>query len=481
MPGGDDAPLDDSDIARRSHWLQQALSHDNDVQPSLADEIEADICIVGGGYLGLWSAIQLKASEPSLKIVLLEQDICGGGPSGRNSGMLLSAWPKAGALVGLRGEAEGLDLVRRSLEAIGEISRFCTAEGIDARFDQVGWIWGATCQMQMGAWNAALDFLDSRGIHPARPVSRDEIARMTGTSSHLAGVFDASAATIHPGFLVRGLRRAALRRGVLIYERSAMRRFTRTANPKVTTQNGAVIARQLVLAINAWSARVPELAPAIFNIASDDAVSEPMPDVLARIGWSRGPFIIDSRVFVSGYRVTCDGRLNVGVTGGAIGFGGVVDQRFHGPSPRVKDMRRALRDGHPVLADFSVASAWNGPIDRTDNGLPLFGRLPGCPNILYGYGFSGNGIGMSYLGGQILRSLALGLHDFWVECALVRPVSRGFPPEPFRFLGAHLVRGAVRRRDTLEHAGQRPDRVTAWLAGLAPSGVTPSKANIEKG
>ena len=83
--------------------------------------------------------------------------------------------------------------------------------------------------------------------------------------------------------------------------------------------------------------------------------------------------------------------------------------------------------------------------------------------------------------GQILRSLALGLHDSWVECALVRPVSRGFPPEPFRFLGAHLVRGAVRRRDTLEHAGQRPDRVTAWLAGLAPSGVTPSKANIEKG
>src|SRR6185436_18966438 len=115
---------------------------------------------------------------------------------------------------------------------------------------------------------------------------------------------------------------------VLIYERSAMRRFTRTAYPKVTTQNGAVIAKRLVLAINAWSARIPELAPAIFNIASDDAVSEPMPNVLARIGWSRGPFVIDSRVFVSGYRVTRDGRLNVGVTGGAIGYGGVVDQRF---------------------------------------------------------------------------------------------------------------------------------------------------------
>jgi glycine/D-amino acid oxidase-like deaminating enzyme len=473
--------LERSDIARRSHWLQQALHDDRAVEPPLAGEIRADICIVGGGYLGLWSAIQLKDRDPSLKIVLLEQDICGSGPSGRNSGMLLGGWAKARALAGLRGEAEALHMIRRSVEAIGEIARFCAAEEIDAWFDRVGWIWGATCRMQIGAWNAALDWLEARGVHPARPVMRDEIAAMTGTSSHLAGVFDASAATIHPGFLVRGLRRAALGRGVIIHERSAMQRFTRGTSPKVMTTTGAVSARTLVLAVNAWSARIPELAPAIFNIASDDAVSQPMPDILARIGWSRGPFIIDSRVFVSGYRVTRDGRLLVGVTGGAIGFGGIVDRRFHAPSPRVADMRRALRDGHPALADFTLASAWNGPIDRTDSGLPLFGRLPGSPSVLFGYGFSGNGIGMSYIGGHILRSLALGLDDEWADCALVRPVRRGFPPEPIRFLGAHLVRSAVRRRDALEHSGKRPDRLTAWLAGLAPSGVTPSKANIKDG
>jgi glycine/D-amino acid oxidase-like deaminating enzyme len=471
--------LAQTDIAGRSFWLQQALAEDNELQPSLAGEIQADICIVGGGYLGLWSAIQLKDHDPSLKIVVLEKDICGGGPSGRNSGMLLSAWPKAGALAELRGEDDGLDIVRRSLNAIGEIARFCSSEGMDAWFDQVGWIWGATCDRQVGAWNTALHWLDRRGLHPAKPVSRDEIANMTGTSSHLAGVFDASAATVHPGFLVRGLRRAALRRGVFIYERSRMQWFTRAAAPRIITEKGAVVTKTLILAMNAWSARIPELAPAIINIASDDAVSAPLPETLRRIGWSRGPFMIDSRVFVSGYRVTRDGRLNVGVTGGAIGFGALINQRFHGPSARVQDMRRALRQGHPALADFTVASAWNGPIDRTDNGLPLFGRLPGYPNILYGYGFSGNGIGMTYLGGQILRSLAMGLRDSWAECALVRSVRRGFPPEPFRFVGAHLVRSAVRRRDKLEHAGRPPDRMTAWLAGLAPSGVTPSKANIQ--
>src|SRR5262245_42202766 len=84
---------DAHDISRRSHWLRQALRQDASVAPTLSEAITADICIVGGGYLGLWTAIHLKDSEPSVDVIIIEQDICGGGPSGRNSGMLLSAWP----------------------------------------------------------------------------------------------------------------------------------------------------------------------------------------------------------------------------------------------------------------------------------------------------------------------------------------------------------------------------------------------------
>jgi glycine/D-amino acid oxidase-like deaminating enzyme len=473
------ASIDPLDSSRRSHWLQQALQQDASVAPRLSGSIATDICIIGGGYLGLWAAIHLKDSAPSLDVVIIEQDICGGGPSGRNSGMLLSAWPKARALAALRGDAEGVNLVRMSNNAIDEIGRFCSQESIDAWFDRVGWIWGATCPAQTGAWSTALAWLEKHGLRRPRRVGRDEILAMTGTSSHLEGVFDDSAATVHPGFLVRGLRQAALRRGVRIFEHTAMQRFTREARPIVITKTGSITAHILILAMNAWSARVPELAPAILNIASDDSVSQPIPELLAEIGWTRGPFMIDSRVFVSGYRVTRDARLNVGVTGGAIGFGGIIDQRFQRSSRRVNDMRRALRDGHPKLADFPLASAWNGPIDRTHSGLPLFGRFPKQHSILYGFGFSGNGIGMTYIGGKILRSLALGMSDEWSGSALVRRVERGFPPEPLRFVGAHLVRGAVRRRDDLEHAGKQTDMITGWLASLAPSGVTPSKANIQ--
>jgi glycine/D-amino acid oxidase-like deaminating enzyme len=474
------ATLSEADRSWRSHWLQQALAEDADLAPELRGEHKADLCIVGGGYLGLWTAIRAKEAIPSLRVMILERDICGGGPSGRNSGMLLSAWTKFGALAALRDEAEALRIVKLSAEAIDGIDAFCRANGIDCWFDRVGWVWGATCAAQNGAWAMPLQRLAQLGCEPARSVTREEIAAMTGSSAHLAGVFDPSAATIHPGFLARGLRRLALARGVLIFEKSAMRRFSRTGRLAVETRGGRVEACKLVLAMNAWSAAIPELAPALFNIASDDAVSAPMAGTLARVGYARGPLMIDSRVFVAGYRVTRDGRLNVGVTGGHIGFGGLVDRRFDRPSARVPEMRRALREGHPALAGFELASAWSGPIDRTASGLPLFGRLPSSPDILYGYGFSGNGIGMSYIGGQILAALALDRRDEWTECGLVRPVTRGFPPEPIRFVGAHLVRGAVRRRDRLEHSGRNPDPLTAWLAGLAPSGVTPSKANLSQ-
>jgi glycine/D-amino acid oxidase-like deaminating enzyme len=470
--------LSDADVAARpSHWLRQALAEDRDLAPPLEGAVEADACVVGGGYMGLWTAIRL--AEAGRSVVLIERDICGGGASGRNSGMLLSAWSKVGALEDLGDRAAALEVVQASTRVIGEIRDFCAAERIDAWFDPVGWIWGATCAAQVGAWEDALLRHERLGAPPpARRVTRDEIAATTGSRAMLAGVFDATAATVHPGFLARGLRAAALRRGVRIFERTGMTGFSRQGDPVVTTPRGSVRAGHLVLAMNARSAGVRELAPALFNIASDDAASLPMPERLAEAGYGRGPLMIDSRVFVAGWRVTRDGRLNAGVTGGAIGFGGRVDGRFDAPSTRVGDIRAALAAGHPSLASFPLDTAWRGAIDRTASGLPLFGHFPGNPRILYGYGFSGNGIGMTCLGGRLLADMILGRDNPLADGPLTRPVTRGFPPEPFRFPGAHLVRAAVRARDRAEHAGRQPGLLTRALAALAPSGVTPSKANI---
>ena len=221
-----------ADIAWRSHWLQQVLRDDPDLAPPLNGDIRADICIVGGGFLGLWTAIRLKEADPSLDVVVLEKDICGGGVSGRNSGMLLSAWTKFSTIAALRNDEASLQLIDQSSGAIDGIERFCAENGIDCWFDRVGWIWGATCAAQIGAWQDALGKLAKYGRHPARPVTREEIAAMSGTSAHLAGAFDASAATIHPAISCADCARSP-----------APRRCASTKRPRCAASAAAVRSR----------------------------------------------------------------------------------------------------------------------------------------------------------------------------------------------------------------------------------------------
>lgn len=303
---------DDEVRGRSSHWLHQALDEDRDLAEPLEGEAQADVCIVGGGYMGLWTAMALRQADPGLGVVLIEADICGGGSSGRNSGMALGAWSKFAALAALGSEEQALAVSDATRAVIDELEAFCAAEGIDCWFDRVGWVWGATCEAQNGAWEDALRRLERHGRAPARRIGRDEIAALTGSTAMVGGVLDESAATIHPGFLARGLRRAALRLGVRIHQKTPMRRFSRSAEPVVDTPRGRVRCGTLVLALNAHAAAIPELAPAIFNISSDDVVSQPMPERLEAASYRRGPLMIDSRVFVSGWRTTRDGRLVAG-------------------------------------------------------------------------------------------------------------------------------------------------------------------------
>jgi hypothetical protein len=188
----------------------------------------------------------------------------------------------------------------------------------------------------------------------------------------------------------------------------------------------------------------------------------------------------DSQLFVTGFRSTADHRFNPGVSGGVIGFGSLGfgrggGDRFEGRSPRERDIRASVRRGFPALADLPFVDSWYGPIDRTRSGLPLFGKLPKHPDILYGYGFSGNGIATTPIGGRILASLALGERDEWSQCGLVRAAERWLPPEPIRYVGAHMVRAAIRHKDALDHQGRGPGLIVRSLAGLAPGGITTSR------
>lgn len=460
----------------RSPWLREAIAAGEVDAPALDGDRRADVGIVGGGLAGLWTAIEIKRRDPSRSVAIIEADICGGGASGRNSGMVLSQWAKFAALTRFCGIDGALHLAEAFARSPAEIGAFCEAQGIDAEYRQDGWIWGASCAAHIGSWSGILDSLAAANRHPFREVTRDEIVALAGTDAFHAGIHDPSAGTIHPGKLVRGLRRVALRMGVVIHENSPMTRLVRGPKMAVVTASGTLWAERIVLTLNAWSLAIPELRDAILVIASDDAVTAPVPDRLERAGYLRKPLISDSQTFVTGYRTTGDHRINAGVTGGRLGFGSFRGQRFEGPSQREAAIRAAIARGHPSLADIPLAESWYGPIDRTRSGLPLFGRMPGSSDIFYGYGFSGNGIATTPIGGRILASLALGISDEWSGCGLVRAPERWLPPEPIRYIGAHMVRAAIARRDRLAYAGETPGFITRRLAALAPGGITTSDA-----
>jgi putative aminophosphonate oxidoreductase len=457
---------------RNSWWLVDAISPDELHADPLDGRQTADVCIVGGGFTGLWTALRIKELSPDTDVVVVEANVCGGGASGRNGGFALTFWHHYTTLERICGPDEALRLSVASEDAVAEIGRFCDAHGIEARYRHAGWLWTATNAAQQGAWRSTVEAIERRGLRPFRSLSQEEVAHRTGSAQHLGGVFEETAASVQPARLARGLRRVALEQGVRIYERSPMIELGRDVRPEVRTARGAVAADRVVLAMNAWSAQLREVRNALVVVASDIVLTDPIPDVIFPSGWTEGVCISDSRLMVNYYHPTPDRRLAFGKGGGGLAYGGRIGSAFNGGSQRMNWVAADMRRLYPTLSGVPIADHWVGPIDRSMDGLPFFMAL-GRPDLICGAGFSGNGVGPSVLGGRILASMALGLDDEWVRCGLVRSPAGGLPPEPLRYLGGRLVRSAVARKERAEDGGDVPAPLDRRLVRLAPPGLVP--------
>ncbi len=338
----------------RSLWLQEALGDAPDA-PSLAGAARADVAIVGGGFVGLWTALRIKEREPDCDVVVLEQDVCGGGASGRNGGFALGWWPKLGTLVSLCGEEEAIRIGHAAEDAVLEIGRFCEANGIDCHFRHGGHLWTAATPAQIGAWDAVVDLCTRLGVEGAFvPLEPAEVARRAGSPTHLAGVLEPGAATVHPGYLVRGLRRVALERGVRLHEHTRVTAIDRASPPVVRTPSGALSADRLVLATNAWAANLRELHRRLVVISSDMIATARVPERLREIGWTGGECISDSQLQVHYYHATRDGRVAIGKGGWGIALGGRIPASFDRNAGRAEEVARGLRRLYPSLADVPV-------------------------------------------------------------------------------------------------------------------------------
>ena len=447
-------------------WWQEEAGPVEPLAP-LEAELQADLVVVGGGYTGMWAAWFVSELEPAARVVLLEAERCGAGPSGRNGGFVNAMWFSLPALRRRFDDVGALEVARGAERAVQGIGRWCDEHGVDAWYRAGGYLQVSTAAAHDGAWRAAAEACAELGVPDAcRPLSPIEVRARCASPIFRAGAFYPAAATVQPARLALGLRARLRERGVRIFERSPVRRLG-AAGPGVEarTDRGRVRGAAAVLAAGPAIASHRPLRRRITVTSSHMLITEPVPDVLEELGWTGGECVTDSRAMLHYFRTTPDGRIAFGWGGGRIAHGARLHGRAEVDPRMVAELRRDLLRFFPALRGRRIAHAWGGPIDVSPTHLPFVDSIE-RGRVHYAVGYTGNGVGHAHLIGRVLASLALERRDAPTRLAIVAPPAVRVPPEPLRYAGATIVRSALLRRERLEEEGRRRGPLTRLVAGL---------------
>ncbi len=446
-------------------WIEEAGAPA--AQPPLTANTEADVVVIGGGYLGMWTAWHLLEREPGTRVMLLESRRCGLGPSGRNGGFVNGYWGHAPDVAAWAGAGEAVRLAQEADASIRAIGAFCKQQKVDAWYRPAAQIEISTAAAQDGSWRATIEGLRALGhADELVELAPSRIQEICSSPVFRGGAVQNTGATVQPARLAFGLRAALLRRGVVIHEDTEVTAVqARRGGGMLVKVRGHhhVKAAAAVLAVN-W--RMLEWAPfrrELSAASSHIVLTEPVPDILAQIGWTGGEALSDCRRMLHYFRATKDGRIAFGWGGGRMSHGARHAAHLDIDTEVVGKAATALRRFFPALAGREITHAWGGPIDVAPNRLPIY-RSRG--HLHAGWGFSGHGVGPSHLGGRILSGLALGVTDEATTLPLVTPPVKHFPAEPARWIGGTLIRDALIRKDAADEIGERTDPITRGITKL---------------
>jgi glycine/D-amino acid oxidase-like deaminating enzyme len=394
----------------------------------------------------------LKERDPDLAVVVLEAEECGLGPSGRNGGFVHGYWSHLPRLRERFGDEGALAVARAGDRIVPGIRDFCERHQADVWLREGGMLRVSAAPAQDAAVGDEVEAARELGSpEEAVLLEGEALAERIRSPRFRKGVFMRDGATVQPARLVRALRRAVLACAP-VHEHS---RVTRIDDGRVETERGRVRAKDVVVATNAAAAGWKPLSRRLTVFGSYVVLTEPVPELLEQIGWTGGEAVFDGRMFLHYFRTTNDGRVLMGSGSGPIGYGGRLDGRFTDDAATGARAEQGLRRLLPDLADARVTHSWGGPIDVSSDHLPFFGTVPGT-RIHYGAGYSGHGVGPSWLGGQILARLVQGVDDELTRLPLVTRRVPKLPPEPLRRLGGGLVRASIMACEEAEEEGRRP-------------------------
>jgi glycine/D-amino acid oxidase-like deaminating enzyme len=448
------------------YWIEEAGLEGSPSLPALAGDASADVVVVGGGYTGLWAAWWLKRQEPDVRVVLLETDRCGFGPSGRNGGFVNSMSFSLPTLRRRFGDRAAVAMVHAGDASVHAIADFCSEQEVDAWFVHGGYLQASTAPHFDSSWDPLVAACAERGEEGRVEVlDRDAVRARCDSPIFRCGAFYPMGASVQPARLAAGLRDRVVAAGVEIHEHTRVD-AVRDGDGEVVveTPGGRVRAGAAILGAGGSLLRFRPLRRSLTVTSSHMVITEPVPDLLEEIGWTGGECISDSRHMIHYFRTTRDGRIAFGWGGGRIVRGANV----HGRAEIDPDVTAAVL-GHlnrffPQLDGRPLAHAWGGPIDVSPTHLPVV-RTVGARSFA-GFGYTGHGVGPSQMVGHALASMALDCRDDFTALPIVDPPPVRVPPEPFRFAGGAIIRRAIISKETAEEQNRAPGAIARVLSGI---------------
>ncbi len=439
---------------------------------SLPGGTRADVCIVGAGYTGLWTAYYLKRAEPGVRIVILEAAFAGFGASGRNGGWVTAELPGSRARYarGERGAAGVRSLERELRDTVDEVARVCNDEGIDAGLVKGGTLTVATSAAQDARLRQRLD--RDRAWGEAEDVVRyldlDELNARVHIAGAVGALYSPHCARIQPAALVAGLADVVAGSGVELYESTPV---TAIEPGRAHTPFGTVRAAHVLRCTEGFTARLPGQRRTLLPMNSSMIVTEPLGEAAwESIGWEGSETLGDEAHAYMYAQRTADGRIALGGRGIPYRFGSRLDDKGTTQPGTVRSLSRILRRMFPAAASADIAHAWCGVL-----GVPRDWCASICVDPATGLGwaggYSGHGVAAANLAGRTLADLVRGVPSALVTLPWVRHRSPRWEPEPLRWTGVRGLYALYRAADRLETRSGSPRTSPLARVGDLISGI----------
>ncbi|MEU2167065.1 NAD(P)/FAD-dependent oxidoreductase [Micromonospora chersina] len=459
-----------ADAAPVPYWLDRPERPDP--LPPLAGVHDADLLVVGGGYSGLWTALLAKEAHPDRDVLLVDAGTCGWAASGRNGGFCAASLTHGLANGAERWPGEIDELERLGRENLDAIADTVVKHGIDCDFERTGELAVAVEPYQLAGLAEDAELARRYG-HDVRLLDRDEVRAEVASPTYLGGMWDRDrVALLDPAKLAWGLRRAALDLGVRIHEHTRVTGLARDGGAlRAATAGGrdgapgAVRARQVVLATNAFPPLLRRLRARVVPVYDYALMTEPLtPAQRDAVGWRNRQGLADTGNQFHYYRITADGRILFGGYDAVYHYGNRMAPELEQREATFTALASHFFTTFPQLSELRFSHRWGGVIDTCTRFCAFFGTAYDG-RLAYAAGFTGLGVGATRFGARVMLDLLGGEDTPLTGLDLVRRKPLPFPPEPIRATGINLTRWSLARADA------REGRRNLWLRTLDRLGL----------